>query len=761
MQHECKNAIINKKSYQVLKDEFTIIPNEQFHVLILPEKVGYLERISSLINELTFGKLKNLIYINPSHGGFIPIQCYTHFSNVNIWFDTYSEKNRLHKLNIERNIEFHNCHNIHIVSIEDIYNKNLIEDMDTNLIIMTEDDDDIDWNDIFSDVSNEDLPILITTKREEVITKYSQNVFSISKTNLYLYIPGSCYNLFMSEFHYFLEDIGETGETGENDENDINSGQRRIRILNYDNLIHLCIMVKNAGDQFENILTENLPIIDRWTVLDTGSTDNTIDIVNKMLVGKKKGRLFQEPFINFRDSRNRCLELAGTHCKYTLMLDDTYIIKGDLRRFLTTIRSDQFADSYSLYIKSKDMEYTSNRILKSECKLRYIYRLHEIVQYKNNMNACIPIEVASVNDCECDYMNLRTSERKEYDLKILLEEAEEEPDNSRHYYYIAQTYTLLNKPALAYEYFLKRAYHSDKGYIQERVDSLFEAARIAKYKMNLSWDVCEKLYQESHELDPRRPDSSYFIAMHYYFEGQIDKAFPYFKKAFEIGYPIHCQFSLKPTLSFYFLPKYLAELCYQYNEYVLGQSACELFLSKNKEDDVSYNLIQSWMSIYQHLNQLKMVETTDVYVPKIPYMTIVYDGSCDTFTHYVEYSIKVEMLENKNSQIIVFSPLTKFKIERGVIYMPLHTYYAFISENEVATSVIYNLSEILPATFKANVANVYFHICNTQTQNDIVKYGIIIPIHTKLNKIVCHTDLDYTHFTTVFSDATLREKIVR
>ena len=134
-----------------------------------------------------------------------------------------------------------------------------------------------------------------------------------------------------------------------------------------------------------------------------------------------------------------------------------------------------------------------------------------------------------------------------------------------------------------------------------------------------------------------------------------------------------------------------------------------------------------------------MVETTDVYVPKIPYMTIVYDGSCDTFTHYVEYSIKVEMLENKNSQIIVFSPLTKFKIERGVIYMPLHTYYAFISENEVATSVIYNLSEILPATFKANVANVYFHICNTQTQNDIVKYGIIIPIPPSMHSSLTST----------------------
>ena len=70
------------------------------------------------------------------------------------------------------------------------------------------------------------------------------------------------------------------------------------------------MIVKNAGDSFENILNQNLNIIDRWTILDTGSTDNTIDIIKKVLVGKKKGELFEEPFINFRDSRNRCLDLA-------------------------------------------------------------------------------------------------------------------------------------------------------------------------------------------------------------------------------------------------------------------------------------------------------------------------------------------------------------------------------------------------------------------------------------------------------------------
>ena len=94
------------------------------------------------------------------------------------------------------------------------------------------------------------------------------------------------------------------------------------------------MIVKNAGDKFEEVLTRNLPIIDRWTILDTGSTDNTIDIIKKVLVGKKKGELFQEPFVDFGTSRNRCLKLAGSSCKYKLMLDDTYMIEGELREFL-------------------------------------------------------------------------------------------------------------------------------------------------------------------------------------------------------------------------------------------------------------------------------------------------------------------------------------------------------------------------------------------------------------------------------------------
>jgi hypothetical protein len=105
-------------------------------------------------------------------------------------------------------------------------------------------------------------------------------------------------------------------------------------IYEYSNLICLCMIVKDAGPLFEKVLNENLNIIDQWCILDTGSTDGTQDVIRRVLKNKK-GTLYEEPFVDFMTSRNRCLELAGHTCKFIIMLDDTYSVRGDLRTFLT------------------------------------------------------------------------------------------------------------------------------------------------------------------------------------------------------------------------------------------------------------------------------------------------------------------------------------------------------------------------------------------------------------------------------------------
>ena len=106
------------------------------------------------------------------------------------------------------------------------------------------------------------------------------------------------------------------------------------------------------------------------------------------------------------------------------------------------------------------------------------------------MNIVIPKEVSLIDDRRFDYMVKRTIERKQLDLKLLFEEVDENPHDPRAYYYLAQTYNLLEDYEKSFYYFTKRAEFTNSGFVQERVDALFESARIANFKLNKQWIEC-------------------------------------------------------------------------------------------------------------------------------------------------------------------------------------------------------------------------------------------------------------------------------
>ena len=526
-------------------------------------------------------------------------------------------------------------------------------------------------------------------------------------------------------------------------------------VFRYDNLIHLCIMVKNGGAMFERVLQENLPYIDRWTVLDTGSIDGTQDVVRRVL-GGKKGELYEEPFINFRDSRNRCLELASNRCKYTLMLDDTYVVRGDLRKFLTLIRSDQFANSYSLLILSDDTEYYSNRVLKAADKLRYIYTIHEVIQAKNNVTVVVPKDQATIFDYRADYMEKRTMDRKRYDLDRLFDMLAEDPDNPRHLYYLGQTYNLLEDWESAAKYFELRATSKLDGFKQEAVDSYFELARLYNFKLGKPWDLCEETYRKAYDLDPTRPDPLYFIGVHYLREGRTGVAFDHFKRAFQLGYPVHAQFSLKPTLSYYFLPKFLAPLCYEFEDFRLGLQASQLFLEKGvvvakkevTEADVA--VMRDWNTVFQHLIQMPALTTptnssTSLFVFVAdggwgPWTgrDILTKGMGGSETYIVEMARYIQA--SGLYQVLVFCRCPDIDVFEGVQYRPIETFHSFVAANRVETCVVSRYSEYLPVAIRGHVENVYFVL------HDLGPTGLIIPLSPKLKRIFCLTEWHKQHF---------------
>ena len=702
---------INKKPYKVNHDEFSVVPHAEYNNLIIRDKVGYYERVASLLDNLRFGNDSiNLLIQSPTHGGFLPIECSPHFSQIYL---LGRESDEQQKSNTNENVASHNISNVSWMNEPGENYIYFCENPTLTLNLTLE----------------ESVPMLVAPLNESIgLSKKYSKIYNLSDTELFVYIPSQYIIQFQMNFHYFIQ-------------NDL---------LKYDNLIHLCIMVKNGGAQFEEMLTKNLPIIDCWTILDTGSTDDTLDIIRRVLVGKKKGQLYCEPFVNFRDSRNRCLDLAGKTCKYTLMLDDTYIIEGDIREFLNVVRGDQFGDSHSLYIKSDDSEYVSNRIVKTDRNLRYIYKIHEVITNDNNKNVIVPMDKSRILDYRCDYMETRTMNRKQYDIQLLFEELEEDPNDPRHLYYLGQTYNVIGNFEKAYEYFIKRVEHPNEGFLQEKIDACFEAARNANFKLNKPWFICEALYLKAYEMDKTRPDSLYFVGIHYNEAKNYEKAFFYFKEAFRLGYPIHAQYSLKPTLSFHFLPKFLPLLCYMFEDFSLGLSATTLYLQHNKSDADQYVVMVSWHKIFENLVKMPPLLSNNNAQPQPssskPYLCFVADGGFEPWTGRdiltkgvggsETYIIEMARhIQNQGAfQVIVFCNCLNTDIFEGVTYYHLSKYFSFVRENLVHSCIVSRFSEYLPVAFKSRVENVYMVL------HDLTPSGCVVPIDPKLKKVFCLTE---------------------
>ena len=711
---------INRRSYQVNNNEFTTIVHNEYNHLIILDKLGVMERICSLLGELKFNNIDAIVIHNPTHGGFIPITVANKYQSV--YLLNVSEE---HKENIIKNASSHNIQNI----------KWELDDTISGCVVFSENAESIDTAFV-----KKYHPVIVTPINVGILKMgIYKTVLDLANSNLTLYISRDCNIKFYETFKYYIQTV-------ENEE-----------VLYYDNLLDVCIMVKNGGEQFEQMLKDNMHLMDKWTILDTGSTDNTIEIIERTLVGKKKGNLYREPFINFRDSRNRLLELAGESCKFTLMLDDTYVLKGDLRSFLTEVRGDQFSDSFSLYIISNDVEYGSNRVLKTYRQLKYKFRIHEVIQDKGNNNVIVPFSCANIFDGRFEYMEERTMARKQLDIRLLQEEIDEDPNNPRSYYYMAQTYNVLGDWENAFKYFMLRVNHPVDGFIQEKVDAIFEGARCANFKLDKPWPECEALYKRAYELDKTRPDSIYFLGIHHYLENDRKTAYEYFKLGFEIGYPIHCQYSLKPTLSYHFLPKFLSQLCYEFKNYVLGEKCTRLFLEKNDQYSDQYGVIASWYNIFVKLN--KMNDELVVKIDKnstAPLLCFVADGGFEPWTGSdiltkgvggsETYIIEMARYIQKRGdyKVIVFCNCLEQSVFEGVEYIPIAQFMPFAKSKYIHTCIISRFSEYVPVAIIGNVDNVYMVL------HDLTPSGIIIPLSNKLKKIFCLSEWHVGYFTNMF-----------
>ena len=104
------------------------------------------------------------------------------------------------------------------------------------------------------------------------------------------------------------------------------------------------LIVKNESKVIKRCLDSIKPFIDYWVVCDTGSTDDTKEIISSEL-SEIPGDLHDVPWVNFGHNRTKLIELCKGKADYLLLIDADEILLVHDKSF----KDNLILDSYLIF----------------------------------------------------------------------------------------------------------------------------------------------------------------------------------------------------------------------------------------------------------------------------------------------------------------------------------------------------------------------------------------------------------------------------
>lgn len=274
-------------------------------------------------------------------------------------------------------------------------------------------------------------------------------------------------------------------------------------------LLGLVMIVKNEVTGLEGTLRSFLPAIDCWTILDTGSTDGTQDLIRKTLEGVP-GQLVEEPFVDFATSRNRALSLHGMRSIFTIMPDgDDRLVGTEALRSFCESHIHGAARAYGLTMRFGNLTFTRPILHRSRNRPRYVGRVHECLDVITTTN--VPEVVLTQEKTAETYE--ATRRRWERDRDLLIADFAADPRNGRTLFYLAQTYECLGDAEKAIEFYDKRI--ALGGWLDETFMAKLRRARLLTDR---SAKVSALL--DAHAFNPRRAEPLFTLAQIVYEKGE-------------------------------------------------------------------------------------------------------------------------------------------------------------------------------------------------------------------------------------------------
>jgi len=389
--------------------------------------------------------------------------------------------------------------------------------------------------------------------------------------------------------------------------------------------ICFCAIFKNESKNVYRCLNAVKNIIDCVSICDTGSTDNTIELINQWgqdnnipcTVHHGPDQVFKNFGHNRSLSYNYAVKTYPTS-DYVLLIDADMVLVIE-----PTFDKNSLKDDHYLFQQvTNELKYYNTRLISTKYEWKCRGVTHEYWDANNDKitrNNFKDIWINDIGDGGCKENKFKR------DIRLLTEGLENSNESyelkNRYMFYLAQSYKDIGDYENSIKWYLSRAKH--KGYTKDVYDKYFKSLNHYKdledyekdhrYKEEVFYcyfyvgenyrNLGEKeksvgFYLESWNYRPQRAEPLYELANMYRLEKDKQQlAMLFAKKAITIPYPKNDGLFVRYKVYEYKILEEISICAWYTNEKALGKAICEKLLSM--KDKIPNGLYERTLKNYE------------------------------------------------------------------------------------------------------------------------------------------------------------------
>jgi len=313
--------------------------------------------------------------------------------------------------------------------------------------------------------------------------------------------------------------------------------------------ISLAMIIKNVETTIDRCLSSIKDVVDEIIIVDTGSTDKSLEIVKKYT----DKVYFFEWIDDFSAARNFSFQKCTK--EFILWLDgDDYVLPEDADKFRKLDLSNKeviicnYAYAHDEFGNSI-CNVPRERILRRSINPLFEEPIHEFISLNNRQ--------IYISDITIHHNKQHGSSERNLEM---LEKIVQEKDSSRNIYYLGKEYMDVGGRIDDAIYYLKMFVNRPDGFWEDKYAAYFKLAKCYLSK----GDEQQFLHHmwESIKIEDRRAEPFYELANYWFGKGNMDKAIQWYEMCLSVRRPKDLLATYQPEY-YSWLPA--LQLCVAYN----------------------------------------------------------------------------------------------------------------------------------------------------------------------------------------------------